>query len=400
MSFKMMLKVAWQSLLYRRGAVLLTIAAVAVSVFTLLGTQHVRQAAKKSFNSTISGVDLIVGPRSSDINLLLTTVFRIGHPSQNMSWNSYKKLIAHKKVEWAIPISLGDSHKGFRVVGTQTQFFTQFQYGQSRKLSYKKGRNFSNIDEVVLGAQVAKKLKYTLNIPLVLSHGLAATSFNKHTAHPFRVVGILDATGTPVDNAIYVSLAGLEMIHQPSKNQHQLEPNSISAALIGLTSTLSTFKVQREINTMKEEPLTAILPGVALTQLWQISRGLEKTLQLMAWLILFASLLGLGAMLLSTLRERRYELSVMRILGANSKTIFLLIQIESLCLALLGILLGGLSLFIAITIANPWVVAQYGIDIGFINITSQSLTIISSVLLGTIFVGGVPALVGILGLSR
>jgi len=160
MPINMMLKTAWQSLLYRRGAVVLTVAAIAVSVFTLLATEHVRNAAKQSFNSMISGVDLIVGPRTSDVNLLLTTVFRIGNPSQNMSWRSYRQLIKHKSVAWAIPISLGDSHKGFRVVGTEAQFFSEFQYGQSRNLTYTKGEAFADVYDVVLGAQVAEQLQY------------------------------------------------------------------------------------------------------------------------------------------------------------------------------------------------------------------------------------------------
>ena len=123
---KLLVKLAWQSLCFRRGAVLITAAAIAVSVFTLLSVEHLRQTAKQSFNSTVSGVDLIVGPRTGDINLLLTTVFRIGQPSQNMSWKSYQHLSHHPRISWTIPISLGDSHKGFRVVGTAQSFFAHF----------------------------------------------------------------------------------------------------------------------------------------------------------------------------------------------------------------------------------------------------------------------------------
>lgn len=404
MPINTILKVAWHSLMYRRGSVLLTVAAIAVSVFTLLGTEHVRKAARQSFNSTISGVDLIVGPRTSDVNLLLTTVFRIGNLPQNMSWRSYQQLIDHKNVAWAIPISLGDSHQGFRVVGTEAQFFTHFQYGQSRNLTFSKGQAFSGLYGVVLGAQVAVQLTYGLNDQLILAHGLSAASFHKHDAYPFRVVGILAATGTPVDNALYVSLTGLEAIHRPPTNQsgeHQrFEPASITATMIGLKSKLATFNVQREINTVTEEPLTAILPGVALTQLWQMSRGLENTLQLMSQLILFASLLGLGAMLLATLRERRYELAVLRTLGASSLTIFSLIEIESLCVALLGIVLGCASLVMIIAIANPWTMNQYGIDIGLIGVNFEHLITLSYVLLGAMIVGTVPAFISFWRASR
>lgn len=396
----MLLNIARQSLLYRRGSMGLTVAAIAVSVFTLLGIEHVRHAATQSFNSTISGVDLIVGPRTSDINLLLTTVFRIGSPSQNMSWRSYQQLKDHQSVAWTIPISLGDSHRSFRVVGTESQFFKQFQYAQSRPLIFTQGHTFSDLYDVVLGAQVAQELNYKLNDKLVLTHGLAAISFHKHDAYPFRVVGILAATGTPVDNAIYVSLAGLDAIHQPTTHhnseQSPLEPASISAVMIGLTSKLATFKVQREINAATSEPLTAILPGVALSQLWQMSRGLENTLHLMARLMLCASLLGLAAMLLASMRERRYELAVMRSLGASSGTIFILIEIESLCVSLLGILLGSLSVLAVITAAHDWVMVNYGVDIGLTTVSLHYLVTPFYVLFGAMLTGVVPAFYGCL----
>jgi putative ABC transport system permease protein len=399
MPINMMLRIAWRSLLYRKGSVVLTVAAIAVSVFTLLGTEHVRQAAKHSFNSTISGVDLIVGPRTSDVNLLLTTVFRIGHPSQNMSWHSYQQLLADKNVAWAIPMSLGDSHQGFRVVGTEVQFFTHFKYGQSRTLTYTSGQHFSGLYDVVLGAQVASQLNYVVNDKLVLAHGLSATSFHQHDSYPYKVVGILAATGTPVDNALYVSLPGLEAIHQKAdptnvgSDDQRLEPTSISAALIGLTSKLAIFKVQREINTATNEPLTAILPGVALTQLWQMSSSLENTLQLMTRLILFASLLGLAAMLIATLRERRYEFSVMRTLGASARTIFLLVQMESLCVALSGIVLGTITLIISIIIGEHLVAAQFGIDIGLTRLSWHHAATLLYVVFGAMFVTTLPALI-------
>lgn len=399
MPISMMLRLVWRSLIYRRGAVLLTVVTIALSVFTLLATEHIRQAAKRSFNSTVSGVDLIVGPRTGEINLLLTTVFRIGSPSQNMSWKSYQTLLAHPSVDWAIPISLGDSHRGFRVVGTQTQFFAKFRYGQSRALVFEQGRLFSKSHEVVLGAEVARQLAYSLGDSLVLGHGTSAISFHAHDAYPFTLVGILEPTGTPVDNALYVSLAGLEAIHdqgQLKPAQPALEPASITSAMVGLKSKLATFKVQRFINSSIEEPLTAVLPGVALTALWQLSGALETTLQLIARLMLASALLGLGAMLLATLRERRYEIAVLRTLGASTRILFLFIQIESIGVALLGLILGGTLLTLVVSLTGGFAVAQYGIDISLHTISYHHGFIFLYVLLGAALVGSVPALATLL----
>lgn len=392
----MLVKVAWRSLAYRRGAVLITIAAIAVSVFTLLSAEHLRQTAKQSFSSTVSGVDLIVGPRTGDINLLLTTVFRIGHPSQNMSWQSYQFLRDHPKVDWAIPISLGDSHRGFRVVGTEKPFFSHFRYGRSRNLSFSQGEAFANLYDVVLGATVAKRLGYETGEKLIISHGLGTTSFQNHDAYPFTVSGVLNVTGTPVDNALYVSLAGLEALHQPAPAAAAVPPvpKSISAAMVGLKGKLATFKVQRELNTSVSEPLTAILPGVALTQLWQMSRGVERSLILMTQLMLCASLLGLAAVMLATLRERDYELAVLRTLGAGPATVFVLIQVEALLITSLGIALGAAVFVLGTALSSDQVAVVYGIDMGLSQISLGHILAVLYVLAGALAAAALPALIG------
>lgn len=282
-------------------------------------------------------------------------------------------------------------------MGTQPSFFTHYHYGQSRPLTVKHGQSFVGLYEVVLGAHMAQQLNYAVGDTLVLSHGVAATSFQQHAAYPFTVVGILQPTGTPVDNAAYVSLAGLEAIHNPRQlSPEQLEPKSITAAMLGLNSKLATFKIQRFINTAMQEPLTAVLPGVALMQLWQMSRGLESTLQLMAGLMILSALLGLGAMLMATLRERRYELSVLRSLGAGTPFLFLLIQIESIGVALLGLILGSATLALVITLTEQTVATQFGIDMGLYTVTYQHGLTLIYVLLGATLVGAVPAVVSLL----
>lgn len=401
MKFSVLLRLASQSLWYRRAAVFLTLTAVTVSVFTLLNVEHLRQATKQSFSSTVSGVDLIVGPRTSDLNLLLTTVFRIGQPSQNMSWSSYQRLVDHPNIAWTIPFGLGDSHKGFRVVGTQTSFFTHFHYGQSRGLEFTSGAAFSDVFDVVLGASVAQQLGYGTGDTLTLSHGIARTSFHNHESHPFHVSGILKATGTPVDNALYVSLSGLEAVHLPQESYPGefsavgLNPKAISAAMVGLTSKLVTFKVQREINSGTAEPLTAILPGVALTELWAMSRGVESALSLMAQCILLGALFGLGAVMIATLRERSHELAVLRTLGAGPAFIFTLLLCECVLVGLVGITLGAAAFTLSVFIASGYVAEQYGIHIGLSQVTAAHGLIVLSILGGVIVSSAIPALLGL-----
>ena len=219
-TLRALLGVAYQSLLYRLSGVALAITAVAISVFVLLSVEHVRHEARSSFASTVSNVDLIVGARTGEINLLLLSIFRIGNPTANISWESVEKISEQRNVEWVVPISLGDSHKNYRVVGTSAEFFDRYKYGQNKPLVFKNGQRFNTTLDVVIGSHVATELAYGLGDELVLSHGMADTSFTHHDEVTFAVSGVLATTGTPVDNALFVSLDAIEAIHADEESEH------------------------------------------------------------------------------------------------------------------------------------------------------------------------------------
>lgn len=403
----MFLNVAWHSLLNRKYTVLLTLISVAISTFVLLGVEHIRHEAKESFGKTVSGVDLIVGARTGQLNLLLYSVFRMGNATNNISWESYRELATDPKIAWTIPISLGDSHRGYRVMGTTQDYFTHFRFGQNTSLSFAQGGPFVQLFDVVIGAEVAKKLGYRLNESIVLAHGLGQASFSVHDDKPFRVTGILRPTGTPVDQAIYISLQGMEAIHlnwkegvkipgrQISADElaaHDLTPKSITAFMVGLKSKMATFHVQRQVNHYQQEPLLAILPGIALTELWQMMNVMENTLRLISILVLFSSLLGLSTMLLSSIRERQREIAVMRAIGASPFFVFLIIQTEALLISLTGIIVAIFALVIGIFFAQPFLAENYGIFINHFAINGQTLGISGIILMGTLLLGLIPAL--------
>src|SRR5215468_8728951 len=138
----MILQLALKSLRNRRLTAALTVLSIALAMVLLLGVERIRSEARESFASTISGTDLIVGARSSPVHLLLYSVFRIGNPTNNVRWESFETIAARPEVAWAIPISLGDSHRGFRVLGTTPAYFEHFRYGRGRKLELASGKPF------------------------------------------------------------------------------------------------------------------------------------------------------------------------------------------------------------------------------------------------------------------
>lgn len=373
-----LLKLTWRSLWNRRVSIILTLLSIAISVSLLLGVEYIRKEAKSSFLNTISGTDLVVGARSGPAQLLLYSVFRIGNATNNISWETYQTLADHKRVAWTVPLSLGDSHKGFRVLGTNQDYFKHYRYANKQPLALSEGEPFSDVYGAVLGAEVAKQLGYKLGSKLILAHGAGATSFSEHKNKPFHVVGLLKPTGTPIDRTVHVSLEGIEAIHIDWKAgapvtgfeisaekaaRMNLEPDTITAFLVGLKSRSATFRLQREINEYPGEPLLAVVPGIALAQLWQSIGQFEVVLRIITLFVLIAGLLGMLTTLLSTLNERRREMAILRAIGAFPWQIFLLLLLEALIIVVLGCLFGCLMVFVGVQFAQPWVTAEYGLHL-------------------------------------
>jgi len=402
----MFIRLAYKSLLNRKASALLTVLALTVSIFVLLGVEHIRHQVKDSFGNTVSGVDLIVGARTGSLNLLLYSVFRIGSPTNNISWNSYQAIASDKNIAWAVPIALGDSYQGYRVMGTTKDYFKHFSYGNKRQLQFTSGESFEGVFDVVLGFDVAKQLGHNLGDKVILAHGVASTSFSLHDDRPFQVVGILAPTGTPVDQTVHVSLQGIEAIHTGWQQgvkmpgsalsveqlaQMELQPKSITAFMLGLKSRIATFRVQREINNYSREPLLAILPGVALSELWQMMAMFENTLRLISVFILVSALLGLSAMLLASIREREREIRLLRVVGASPQFLFLLIELEALLISVVSILLGISILYVSLAVAGDVLVSKFGLHISTYILPQSNVHILFLIACATIIVAAIPS---------
>ena len=370
----MILRLAYRSLLARALTVGMTVLAIAMSVALFLGVEKVRTGARASFADTISGTDLIVGARSGNVQLLLYSVFRIGNATNNVTWESYQDIANRAEVDWIVPISLGDSHRQFRVMGTTTEFFDRYKYRGGRSLDFAEGAGLDDLYDTVIGADVAATLGYAVGDPIVVSHGLA--SFTEHDEQPFRVAGIFAKTGTPVDRTVIVSLEAIEAIHVdwqsgakiPGRTtpveeirQMDLTPTAITAALVGTESRLDIFGLQRWINEYPEEPLLAVLPGVALAELWEIVGIAETALIGVSAMVVVAALLGMMAMILSSLNERRREMAIWRAMGARPATILGLLVLEAVLMALAGALIGMALLYGALALFRPLIDSGFGL---------------------------------------
>jgi putative ABC transport system permease protein len=449
-----------KSLANRALASTLTLLSIALSVALLLGIENVRAGMRQSFSNTISRTDLIVGARGSSMQLLLYSVFGIGSPTNNMSWETYERLRNHPAVAWTIPISLGDSHRGFRVVGTDSSFYRHFRYGQGRAVQLAEGVEPRDAHDVVLGHQVAAELSYSVGDNVVITHGLHGTGIMDHDEHPFRVAGILARTFTPVDRSLYMTLQGVDAMHEgfmadpfappgggarpdfsggaprdfsggiprdfsggaprdfsggppqqpqapprpadPQDHAHASDdaepvhsdaaPEQITAFFLGATTRIATLQLQREINTFEGEPLTAILPGIALAEMWRGVGYAEDALRIVTFFVVGVGLIGMLLSLYSSLEARRREMAILRAVGTGAPRIVLLLVLESGLLGMAGVLTGVGLVYALLLLLAGFVETNFGLYLPIVAPSGTGLAYLGAVIIASFLIGLIPAI--------
>ena len=404
---------ARQSAWNRRSTLVWVVVSLALATALLWTLERLRHDIRHSFSQSVSGVDLIVGARSSPVQLLLFSVFHIGSVPQGMSMDSVRMLAQHRSVSWVVPLSLGDSHRGFPVLGTSPAYFQHFAYGDKQRLVLQQGRVFADtldgLYEAVIGAEVARRLGYGLGQNLTLSHGMHGHedgAQDDHADKPFEVVGILAPTGTPVDRTVHVSLQALEALHldwvagtplpgglipADQARKFKLEPEEVTAALVGLKTRAAVFNVQRFVNFHEPEALMGVMPGVALGELWSVLGVGENALLAVSGLVALVSVVSLMAVVLAGLNERRRELAVLRAVGAGPRHVLALLALEGIWVTCAGVLLGVVLAQSGMALASPWMQQVLGIRLQMAAPLTSQLALAAAVLLAGLLASLGPA---------
>lgn len=351
-----------------------------------MSVERIRRATQQGFTQTVSGVDLIVGGRTSPLQLVLYSVFNIGQATNNVSIESYNEIKKRPEVDWTIPYSLGDGHRGFRVVATDMNFFKHYHFRSNHSIEFSEGGPFYKYFDVVIGADVAHELQYHLQSQVVVAHGVTTgVAIQEHSDKPFTVVGILKPTGTPLDRALYISLEAMEAIHldwktgsAPAKEneisvdqitEKMVQPKTITSFFLRTKNRIDTLRLQRDINEYKDEPLTAVIPGVVLSELWQTLSSVEKVFKAISFLVMLVGLCTLLIALMSSLHERRREMTILRALGASPTQILLLIELETFVILILAILSSIVSKILIEFFLSSWLQSRFGLSLQGIGIT-------------------------------
>ena len=450
-----------QSLLNRWLSCLLIILTLAFSISLFFTVSRIQESVRSSFQNTISGVDSVVAARGGDLQILLNSVFLIGEPNSTIRWGTFKDITDNNKMNWAVPITLGDSHKGYRVIGTTNNYFKEIKYSSGKNIEFLSGNSFNDVFDVVLGNAVANKLKYNLDAEIIITHGLSDVgevhTFSsekenhsdhadhddhadeehdnhddhvdhddhaKHEEHDnhedhadegheghnhenlgFKVTGILKPTGTPIDNAVYISLAGIEAMHTgwignqkvidvsiEQIMQSELKPKTISAIFVSLKNRTQVFQFQRDVLNYKEEAISSVMPGITLSRLWALTGNLDKAFKIITFFIIIIALLGMIAMTIAGLNGRRREMAILRSVGASPTNIVSLLLVESIIISLISCAIGYILMIIIFSIGKDYLQNNYGIFINSFSIKNYDLQMIISIICAALIATIVPAI--------
>lgn len=389
--------ITWKSIQSRKFTTLLCVISIALSVTLFLGIERIRNGAKDGFTNTISKTDFIVGAKGSPLQLLLYSVFHIGGAVNNIKIDTYNDIKNNPIVEWTIPFSLGDSYRGYRVVATNESFYLNYRFRGDHSVEFSEGELPNDTFDVALGAEVAKKLNLKLGEAIVLSHGIAQESLLNHDQTPFKIKAILKSTQTPIDTGVYITLEGMEALHfgwesgvpdgeaiaQERFKKENIEINQITSFLVKLKSRIAILKMRRDIDLYSKEPIMAVIPGLALQEMWETIGYVEKILFLVSICVTVVGVLGIIISLYTSINERRREMAILRSLGAKSRDIFFLLLYESALIVFFGCLLGVMSMFGITLLIRPWLESNFSV---YIPLSALSKT--EWIYLGAIFVTG------------
>ncbi len=404
-----MFRLFFSSIRSRWLPTILIVSCLVSSMVLLLSIERIQNGTKQSFNYSISGVDSIIGPRSSSVALVLYTIFHIGKPTNNITYETFEYLKERKEIDWIVPIALGDSYDEFRVIATTSDYFEKIKFGDNNQITFDKGNNSLGLNNTIFGADVAKKLNSKIGDKINIVHGSNADMGIEHDDISFELSGILGKTGTPIDKLVFINLQGYELVHLgwksgkkifSLKNQDlskidtdQLIPKTITAAFVGLKSKLTIFNFQKDIREYQEEPISAVIPSIALSELWSIVGVVDKGFKLLSWIVIVISLIAMITLIINSLENRKREMLIYRANGASPLDLSFMVVIEALFIGLVSIILALIFVSLISYFASSQLSIHFGISTNFSFLTVNEATILSIILLAGVLSSMVPAFI-------
>ena len=325
----------------------LSVFIASLSIALLLGTQQLKRSFENQIENNLGKIDVVVGAKGSPLQLVLASVLHLDNPTGNISYKEALKISKNPLIKSAVPISYGDNYKGYRIVGTTHEYPTLYS------AELQKGHRVENAMEVILGNSVAQKLNLKIGDTLLSAHGLLENSIEEHDA-VLTVVGILKPTQKVIDRLILTNLQSVWDVHNHERKEnheghdyHDIQDEKeITSLLIRFKSPRGLLTFPRRIN--ERTNMQAALPKYELHKLYEYTSVGFKTISLIAYLILVISCITLFISLYKMVKERAFDLAILRTYGASNFQLIKMVFYEGFIVVFSSFLLGFLLLKIGL----------------------------------------------------
>ena len=356
----MLLRIARKSLRQHALSTSITSISIGLAGALLLSVWVIKEQARTTFTQIDGGFDAVLGARSTKLQLVLNAIFHLEASPANIELEDFREIQKNPNVALAVPIAMGDNYRGFRVVGTSAELFTQVEYTEGKRYRVRApGRIFDpTLREAVVGSFVAQRLGLKRGDEFHPYHGLNFDEKHEH-AEDYVVVGILEPSNTPADKVIWIPLEGLQKMSGHAVESH----TDVSAVLVKLRSPMAGRTLEMQYNR----------EGNRLTFAWPIGATISGLLSkvgwfedILRWVAVLVALVAAGSVMASiynSMNERRRQIAIFRALGARRGTVFTTVLLEALSIALLGVLVAFLLYAVIVSLAAGVIRAQTGVVI-------------------------------------
>jgi putative ABC transport system permease protein len=354
--------------------IMLTMGVALASLLVIVGG-----ALDDGFKKNIKGIDMVVGAKGSPLQLILSAVYQIDNPTGNIPLNEANKLAKNRLIEKTIQLSYGDSYRGRRIIGTSSDYLDLYNAELSE------GEIFEDPFEVVVGSLVARENNLKVGDTFFSAHGDDEEA-EVHDEHPFLVKGILKRSGTVLDKLLITKPESIWQVHSYEGDTAEKE---ITAMLVSFKSKMGMISLPRVVN--EKTSMQAALPSIEVNRLFGLFSIGISTLRIVALSILFLGAISIFVSMLNSLKERVFELALIRSMGASKGQVFTLILIEALGLGVLGVILGIVFSHAGVYFLNDYANDQFGVSINLLHLAKSEWIIIASTLLLCILAALLPA---------
>ena len=378
----------------------LNILILSLSIALLLGIKQLKNTFKHQIDHGLGEIDLVIGAKGSPLQLVLASILHLDNPTGNIPYKAFKNISKNTKVKLAVPISYGDNYKGYRIVGTTINFLTIY------KSELQNGRPIKKSMEVILGNTVAKQLKLKVGDSILSAHGLIENTIDIHE-QKLTVVGILKPTKKVIDRLIITNLKSVWDVHQDHttlntesyihkhKENHEHEHNQdnayynnkeITSILISLKNPRTLLTLPRKIN--KQTNMIAVLPKYELEKIYHYTGIGFNTMTWIAYLILFISSITIFVSLYKMIKERAFDLALLRTYGASNLQLIKMIAYEGIIIILsafiTGLILIKIALYFILKIINTTHKNNMVLELTFYQILQTLMLVCVAVILSTL----------------